>query len=1537
MREPQGMERHSLASALSNRQKIAALVSAKRLLYTLESQSSKPAGRESPADKADILITLAGCQIALGQPDVAKSNIAEAKNLVPAVQTESKVGFYEQIANIEITIFHDAEAAKETLAKAMEGLKDVRTPYESNQKIKEEHYSKIAHLYFQIGDLPTSVKAINVITDDHERSQLYVSFLDSKWDAGEFVAAEHMANFLSRASDKLYAYHVLIGHYYRSKQKNDKTAELLQKCRNIVDEGLGGPPEKQAYEYLYLAESYLDRNEPQVANKYLKAAENLLPNITDKVQKPGVMRLVSIVQAKSGDLNAALATAQAITDDPIDRSVAIRVIATIKAQSGDIQESRRLFDLASQNQGYHSARDTIAYVVSEQASCGDLEGALNTLEANTIRKPDAFRRLLLEAQKIKDRPSAQAVVKAIEEQIRSDTDNFTGISTNELPLLLAQAYTCLQIPDEAKKHLQIYMNRIDSLAKEFMSEIERVNNYKEIAKTYSEIGDNDQAKQILERVLVHINGVEFNKYAFTITKEILDLNERIGNHTGSLKLIAELEENLKSQETTLKTGSLDYFYEAYRQTAMYRFELGDLEGAKTDLHHITSRVEAEELLKHGSGNFASMYRKYFDLAKDWAKCGDTVKSLSLLKQMGEFIGSIKYEDERLRLLKKLAETQSQIVSASTEIADIDYDQLKDIIMEDGKPDKNLMDDLEIVASREELNKVLQFVPDTMVDMARQQAYQAAGKYKSPLATESGPEILQWTSSSLESLYAAPQTDSMQLIKGLFQVINNLDAKEGRDFILELARKQKDGVNLAERSVSSVYFMRLLHALLEINTFRGNDLAYAIACSESAPHHYSSFIFGRLIKNGYLHPDIQEWMKAHGKEREKDDLLSIKAVGRAGLIPSKELLEYLVDKPWQDEAPGKPLTIQEKVLRLQGYRKEFEDSKDPDVLVDLLFQNKDKAMAFYILESGRTRFDLINNYLFTKFYELLSLIHELKPNQVPLDQFRGTLKKAGFDVPQIDSIVTNLQNGRHPFYSADSPVLQREIRLDVSNNAKYEASRNEVADILGKNQIGIFFKIPYYRRYLEVKKDNLFLTRITGTLSPAELAGVITQIETKYPDFKRSLIADLKTRWTEVTGKMGLSLALEDVINNDSNPVNIEGFIDSIEQRRSSYQHSINETLLALTSENPEEVRIRAEIRRKQKVIHGEKGLKAASTHNPLLQGRIHEIEEEIAKLHARLAEISQQTVVNRYAQMDPEEKRALMEEQKENLRALTSKNTSSIFMWLMGEVAGKDVLNNNDIAFAKEIASHLEAPFNTVKELGMLESQESRSKQGKKVRVRMLDKKKDLMTMVRFADSKICCFSSSNYDVVIRHGVPNKEWVTSINKDPLSFVFEVEDVSNGEKEKQGLENSESLIKNIGFVFGTFGVSEEGYPVVMLNGVYISTGNDYSSVSNILQSIEEMLSRPIRAEEQIVGSQHGGKIFGDMKDYTSTSITVTRLRALDNGNGVPERKIYDDLGTVINTKTDMNGVLHKPIHIYRRPSSSPLPSRILNRLRRKQPA
>ena len=67
----------------------------------------------------------------------------------------------------------------------------------------------------------------------------------------------------------------------------------------------------------------------------------------------------------------------------------------------------------------------------------------------------------------------------------------------------------------------------------------------------------------------------------------------------------------------------------------------------------------------------------------------------------------------------------------------------------------------------------------------------------------------------------------------------------------------------------------------------------------------------------------------------------------------------------------------------------------------------------------------------------------------------------------------------------------------------------------------------------------------------------------------------------------------------------------------------------------------------------------------------------------------------------------------------------------------------------------------------------------------------------------------------------------------------------------------------------------------------------------------------------IASQYGGGAVGSNlpTSYSNSQIEMTRLRALDDGGGDPEIKIYDDLGTGsdLNKKHSYGGnVWHKKV-------------------------
>jgi len=565
------------------------------------------------------------------------------------------------------------------------------------------------------------------------------------------------------------------------------------------------------------------------------------------------------------------------------------------------------------------------------------------------------------------------------------------------------------------------------------------------------------------------------------------------------------------------------------------------------------------------------------------------------------------------------------------------------------------------------------------------------------------------------------------------------------------------------------------------------------------------------------------------------------------------------------------------------------------------------MFYYILNNGHTRFDLINNYSFDKFWEILSITNGLKVHEAPISEFDAALTVAGFPEKDREKIINNLRLGHNPFYTDNSTSLEKIVRLDVANSAKYESAVNEIGGIFGKDQIGLCLKSTFYRQYLSEASNHDLLQALNNSANLPERQTIIIDIEKNYPDFLSRIIGDLGPNWSRLENKMSFGgVSLEDLLTKSSNTITAEAIITKIEEKRKELKMAKRELIAALKNENPKIKAINQEIARKRKAVEG---LKKGLATRPELANKIVGIESDINTLQSQVRGVGLTSFDARYTLLSEDKRKAKIEEETRGLQMLTDKNPSMVLMYLIAELAEEQNLIENDINVLKETGSHLEGPIQMVVDLAKLDRTTISQRVERPVKIRMLDKKDDLMIMVRFADSKICCFSSSNYTMRVAHNIENKYWVSSINKDPLSFVFEIEDVS------PDTEGETAQTKNLGFVFGMYGVGDDGDPEIMLNGVYYSGGNDLNSVTNIANAIEEMLSVKIRAKHQLISSMYGGQIQGNMPEYSNQPLEAKRLRAIDNGQGKPETLIYDDLGTQINTKMQFaDKVWHKDLPV-----------------------
>ncbi len=169
---------------------------------------------------------------------------------------------------------------------------------------------------------------------------------------------------------------------------------------------------------------------------------------------------------------------------------------------------------------------------------------------------------------------------------------------------------------------------------------------------------------------------------------------------------------------------------------------------------------------------------------------------------------------------------------------------------------------------------------------------------------------------------------------------------------------------------------------------------------------------------------------------------------------------------------------------------------------------------------------------------------------------------------------------------------------------------------------------------------------------------------------------------------------------------------------------------------------------------------------------------------------------------------------------------------------------------------------------------------GETFRLRLLDKRVDLPTYLRFADvSARCCFRSDD-----RYYQRTEAEVITVWKDPLSFCFHVE------------RGRGDAFRPFGFVFGGFARVSSGL-AILVNGLYMRPNTP--DVRALVVDVLERAFAPLGISMIGIASSHGGR--GALPDrYHQRSVDLTRIRALALA-GQPSEVAYDDISSTVNRR------------------------------------
>ncbi len=758
---------------------------------------------------------------------------------------------------------------------------------------------------------------------------------------------------------------------------------------------------------------------------------------------------------------------------------------------------------------------------------------------------------------------------------------------------------------------------------------------------------------------------------------------------------------------------------------------------------------------------------------------------------------------------------------------------------------------------------------------------------------------------LTDILAERNPSDQKLARLTAETFNNLGG-DAVGVLVRLAEEEaKDRKFNAPERLSEDMLPRLLKVILEeFEDPRGNDIALQLSADENLHPNLRVYLLKKLVDNGYLDKEVEEWwnqrknkMLKKGKTEEKEDkeyrlaVLS-KITADLGVIPTKPVIDFITDdKIWQQE--NQVLSLEERVKRILQSQKDFEGINDNKELVSKLTESKSTAMTYFLLNGGKDRFGRYNNYTFEKFWDMLEVINQLEVHEKPIKQFEEALIESGKKEQAAREFIDNLKKGQFPL--PDKTQAKQECNLDVSENERLIAANRDLSLVLGKNQLGIILKSPIYREYLKNlnnQQANKLLNDLAEAKTFIDREAVIAEIEQQFPDLSDKAKNELQESWSQLNEKMLLGLSLETVFNNELAPIKGEDLLPLLDTRRLDLKRMKKETLAALKGTNVEIKTIQNQINKKKKAKTGlQRGLDKQTDQAKIadLQEKINKINSQIDDLEKKRDAFSNQYVGQRYEGLSEAEKKQEIDKVTREIIALTEKDPSAIFTYVIMQVLDESNLTENDIGLIREMESHLAGPFQILKDFSYFK--EKKTERQERITLQYLDKTDRLMSMVRFADSFTCCFTtaSGNYDSPnsFAYDQPNKVWISQINADPMSFVISLE-------LSPQMTGQSKVHENIGFIFGSFGLDQKREPAIVLNGLY-SPYKKGEDAEIILQQVEKMF-KGSGVKTIAFASKYGGSLAGIPKGYSNSNVDMIRLRALDGGDGRPETTVYDDLDT-----------------------------------------
>jgi hypothetical protein len=649
-------------------------------------------------------------------------------------------------------------------------------------------------------------------------------------------------------------------------------------------------------------------------------------------------------------------------------------------------------------------------------------------------------------------------------------------------------------------------------------------------KTYMEIAKASKSKKDWSFVLKLIEDEKDWSFSSSKTKRTI---ESLKNEIYS-DIIEGLikENNLKMAESLIKEIKNDNLLKSLAYTSIAK-------ASKDEKKWLI----AKKLARNIDGPNQS-YKNFVNIIKNMLEDGKRIMARALVREVDN--DSIRRAGE-LELIKKNFNNGKQVYNKlnSRNLIESNVKEVFEIIMHNlnilrnnNADRKKIIDTLKnygkLLPTREILN-LEKRIPSDIKKLV--QKIMISGRTSLRYALRSEQEELK----EVYDYYSKRLIDNFKkgnkgiYLKESLRIINNLykiGESRAQSLILDLANQYPE---FAQKTYKMLEFMTGLESL------KAKDFVLKTICQKKYPSRGTWLLIDKLIEEKYLNPNLKEFYlerllnfeKGNSREQERELLIeTTKLLVRENLIPDKALIEYIL------KDVKKIKQVEDKIKQIREKKKIFEQITEKNELIEFL-SKEDNGFLHYIIYGGEYRYSLVNNFDIEKYLIFIKKVNELKIHEGPLKEFEESLV-----LPQEEkqAVMEKIRRGKYPFKGERT----RKIYLSIEG-VNLENIERRMGQVMGKNELGILFKVPVYAKLLE--SINKQLSNELKNMQGIGQTALIEQVEKKYPKVREEAKQITERILHKLEKKRILPFGTEAIFENSENRISVSQMLKNLENVR----------------------------------------------------------------------------------------------------------------------------------------------------------------------------------------------------------------------------------------------------------------------------------------------------------------------------------------------------------------------------------------------------